>query len=62
MKNNYILNEIKIEDPLMLSIKSFINSLNYDTSLTLIKKNDIEHNVILLDILLKHIKNLIIND
>ncbi len=40
--------------PLMLSIKSFINNLNGDTSL--IKKNDIEHNVILLDILLKHIK------
>tara|TARA_Y100001970_G_scaffold24004_1_gene28377 strand:+ start:4143 stop:5033 length:891 start_codon:yes stop_codon:yes gene_type:complete len=54
LKNNYILKEIKIEDPLMLSIKSFINNLNGDTSL--IKKNDIEHNVILLDILLKHIK------
>ena len=56
MRNNHILNEIEIDDPLMLSIKSFINHLNGDTSVILITKKDIEYNVILLDILLKHIK------
>ena len=51
LKDNKVF-EIKMEDPLMLTIKAFINSF---TNIPLITHNDIIHNVKLLDLLLKHI-------